>query len=192
MADRRKKKTQQPKQSAKKSKHTKSTGSKPGKPDGRKLRGRNRPGSPARLKAAERHSLALKMRLRGATYAAIAQSLGYSDSSGAYRAIQRVLHAQETEDGEELKLLENMRLDELQRTFHGIALDDKDDKAAGVVLRVMERRAKLNGLDAPTRTHISGEIGAKIEDQYDKLRKLCSTQQGRDLLRQGLDLLGSE
>ena len=49
--------------------------------------------SPRRIEAKRRAAEALKLRARGATYAAIARRLGYRDASGAWRAIDRTLVA---------------------------------------------------------------------------------------------------
>jgi transposase-like protein len=49
--------------------------------------------SPRRIEAKLRAAAAMRLRVSGATYAAIARRLGFRDPSGAWRAIDRALVA---------------------------------------------------------------------------------------------------
>jgi transcriptional regulator len=99
---------------------------------------------------------ALELRKAGATYEAIAQQLGYSNRNSAHRAVQTLLRRRTTENVDELRVLENERLDDLLRAVYDVALAG-GDKAIDKVLRIMERRARMWGLDAPTQTHVTGD-----------------------------------
>ena len=117
-----------------------------------------------------REARALNLRKGGFSYDAIAAELGYADRSGAYRAIQRALARTLSEPADELRKLEVERLDDLWRrtqvilaTRHAVLYQGADTgfddpgprlKAIEVGIRVMERRAKLLGLDAPVKTRV--------------------------------------
>lgn len=114
------------------------------------------------IKALERQKQALELRMAGVSYATIAEQLGYSDMSGAHRAVGRALKRTLQEPADKLRELEAERLDKLllglwpSRTNLGVV-----DR----ILRIMERRAKLLGLDAPTKvaqTDPTGEHEAEL------------------------------
>jgi hypothetical protein len=116
--------------------------------------------SQKRLEAAERHRQALELRKEGLTFEAIAQRLGYGSVSSAFRAVQRTLRRTLQEPADELRKLELERLDALWEN-----LWDQRHKPHVVdrLLAIMERRAKLLGLDAPSKidiTHRLREIAA--------------------------------
>lgn len=107
---------------------------------------------PAKVRAVERRRDALALRRSGATYQQIGERLGVAVST-AHTAVQNALAGVADEsDGaaRELRALELERLDELQRsvwpeaTRGGLAAIDR-------ALKIMERRARLLGLDAPAR-----------------------------------------
>lgn len=105
--------------------------------------------TPAKIAAAERQQKALMLRKGGATYQSIADTLGYANRSSAADAVTRAL--QDTVDREladELRRIENERLDALWQPMYARALTG-DQAAVDRCLRIMERRAAINGLDAP-------------------------------------------
>lgn len=124
----------------------------------------------------ERRDTALSLRKGGFSYAQIAAHLGIS-RSGAYQTVQAALeeireHYRET--AVEVVALELERLDEMTR-----ALESKvgygDATSIAAALRVMERRAKLLGLDAPTKiapTDPSGD-NPYLAASDDELRALA-------------------
>jgi len=112
------------------------------------------------LRGRAREAACLELRKAGLTYAAIGERLGMSES-GAWRAVMRALKRlmeRINEQAEDVRTLEVQRLDDLLETLwpyrHKPAYVDR-------ILRVMERRARLLGLDAPERREISG--GMEIE-----------------------------
>lgn len=102
------------------------------------------------LKAKERQAEALELRKAGATYPEIAKRLGYRDKSAAYRAVAAALDelAEETSaSAEQLRELENSRLDRLHTIAWAQATQNRDLAAVDRAIRISERRAKLYGLD---------------------------------------------
>jgi hypothetical protein len=103
-----------------------------------------------RITAAERRVEALALRKAGLGYTAIAAQLGYAGPSGAYKAIATALGELTREPARELVNLEVARLDDLLLGLWG---DARKGNVAKVdrVLKIMQRRADLLGLDAPQR-----------------------------------------
>jgi len=115
--------------------------------------------SQRRLRAIERQRQALELRKAGVAFDEIARTLGYAGPSSAYRAVMSALKRTLQEPADEVRKLELARLDRAQRTAWERMLQGDLD-ALGKVLKIMERRAKLLGLEAPTKiapTDPSGE-----------------------------------
>jgi hypothetical protein len=136
-------------------------------------------GAAQRVATAQRRTQAVQMRLEGATYEAIAEALGYSGRNAAYADINRALEASVTEQrraAEVLRQEELLRLDllwskvwevlarehvtvsngRLVRGDNGQPLRDDGPvlQAVDRLLRIMERRTKYLGLDAPTKHEV--------------------------------------
>lgn len=104
--------------------------------------------NPARdVNAGVRAAKALQLRTLGLTYEAVAQQCGYRDRGGAYHAVQRELRRMIQEPADEVRQIEVERLDALLRAMLPKALKG-DGWSVDRVLRIMERRAGLLGLDA--------------------------------------------
>jgi hypothetical protein len=99
-----------------------------------------------RIQTKETAARALELRKAGATYEQIAQQLGYAHKGKAYEAVTAAMREVTREGAEEVLNLELARLDALT-----VALWPKARQGSGPavdrVLKVMERRAKLLGLD---------------------------------------------
>jgi hypothetical protein len=111
--------------------------------------------------AAVRRQKALDLRTAGARYRQIGAQLGVSYQT-AYRDVQVALGEIATLQAgkaEKLRELELERCDKLT-----LALSPKaragDEKSVRAVLAVMDRRAKLLGLDAPTKLEHAGANGS--------------------------------
>ena len=103
--------------------------------------------TPARLNARKRQQDALELRKSGASYDQIAAALGYANRSGAYKAVTGLLERMDLETEPQVVLnLELARLDTMQRALAPNVLKGKPE-AINSALRIMERRAKLLGLD---------------------------------------------
>lgn len=116
-------------------------------------------------------------------------NLGYASANAARRDMNRTLTRNREAEALEVatyRQQENERLDELleaawpQATKPQPILDKEgevighaiDMRAVDTVLRLMDRRAKLNGLDMPVRTEISGPDGGAIPFSNGELSEL--------------------
>ena len=98
----------------------------------------------------DRELKVLELRRAGLTWQRIAVQVGYADHSGAYLAYKRALKRVIQQPAEELRQAEIDRLDRLQLAAWPKAMQG-DNSAIATVLRIMERRAKLLGLDMPVK-----------------------------------------
>ena len=105
---------------------------------------------------AERVARAFDLRKRGKTYRQIGEMLGYSHEQ-ARQDIQSVLAtlvAETKDSAQEVLALELARLDDIQVNVYLEALQG-NERAIGTVLKIMERRAKLLGLDITRNLNIN-------------------------------------
>jgi len=98
---------------------------------------------------------ALKLRSLGYSYQAIADQMGCSKPT-AYARCQRALAAIPAEAVDEFRRLEGQRLDLLLEKAMDKALSEEKGALFAIdrVLAIMDRRAKLMGLDAPIKTEV--------------------------------------
>lgn len=102
-----------------------------------------------------REARAIELRVQGYSYPEIARELGYQTPGAAYRAVVRGLsRVYPEEEARQLLRLELARLDELLRVLWPKAVEG-DLGAIDRVLRIIERRARLMGLDAPEKITLS-------------------------------------
>lgn len=123
---------------------------------------------------AERDAAAMRLRAKGLTYERIAQQLGYNDRAHAKLSIERAYdrvmkpsaHALREQMDDQLdqlteRIMKVMDADHLKVSAGSTVFDPtsgdlmRDDApilaAADRIMKVIERRAKLYGLDAPTK-----------------------------------------
>jgi len=112
--------------------------------------GKYRVGKSDEVGVAEKRRRALELRKAGADYEAIARQVGYASGSGAFKAIQAALKDVVREPAEEVRTIELERLDRIMLGLWKQATSG-DARAVDRVLKIMERRAKLLGLDAPVK-----------------------------------------
>lgn len=117
--------------------------------------------SQARLAAIERRRQCVELRLSGASVGAIAGKLGLSKSTVHKHLTKAMVEATEALDrpASEIKALELARLDRLLLAVWGNA-SKGDVQHVDRALKIMERRAKLLGLDAPLRLAHGGDRDA--------------------------------
>lgn len=142
------------------------------------------------LKGVERDREACRLRSRRQTYQQISDQLGYGGQGNARRAVQRTLAAIPRDAAEELIQLELDQLDMMTTAVlevleanhyvvsHGRLVYLNDDAppladdapvlvAVDRLLKIQERRARLLGLDQPTKatvTHASADVDAAVAE----------------------------
>lgn len=132
----------------------------------------------------------LKLRRMGVRYDdERIEALGYSSPNAARRDLNRALEAHRNEEAAEIGIYrqqENERLDALleaawPRATEPHPLFNKDGEIVGeeldmravdTVLRLMDRRAKLNGLDMPLKAEVTGAGGGPMKLQTASVAKL--------------------
>ena len=135
-------------------------------------------------KTAERRRAAVELRIAGTPWHEIANLLGYDSKASAYTDVRRALEKAVTKLSiplEAHRQLELDRLDAMQSALWPAVLDG-NTKAIDTALRLMDRRAKLIGLDAPQRHELTLEaLDAAIEDYSAQLAAARSeAEQGEE------------
>lgn len=142
--------------------------------------------APAKIEAARKRAQCVELRARGLTLAEIAAKVGYAKISTVSEAIDQGLRELgDPRKVADLRELSNRRLDMLLARHLPIALRDPAkamreeyersedamlateaarvvDRALARVIAIEARRAKLNGLDMPSKSEISGPGGGPI------------------------------
>lgn len=124
------------------------------------------PPRPRRASGAANKKTAFQLRVEGHSFLAIGQRLGITRQA-AFDAVERELKAVAAETrnlAAQTLEVELSRLDFVLQSLTPKVIKG-DPKAAMAFLKAQERRAKLLGLDAPTRadTTLSGPGGAPVE-----------------------------
>lgn len=136
------------------------------------------------LESAQRDARAAELKAQRKTYQQIADELGFCDRGEAWRAVQRALVAIVKEPAERLRAVEAAKLDELYvealdvlsrdhvTVSHGKVVKGDDGspllddgpklQAIDRLLKVRESYRKLLGLDAATKTEVSGGVRYEI------------------------------
>jgi hypothetical protein len=145
---------------------------------------RKTPGGDERaLSTTERDRTAAQLREDGHSWLAIAEKLGYASAGHAYNAVRKLLDRIPVEAISSLRATESARMEaarlaalEILRRRHvaisngQLVFEDKDGrlrpieddapalKALEVIVKISERMARLNGLDAPQQVELSGTV----------------------------------
>lgn len=130
-----------------------------------KPRGKHPKGSPKVIVQREKDLEALRLRKTGMLYGDIAKQMGMGNRSVAYKAVMRcidVLITETKEEAREIVELELLRLDDLLTTCWEEAKEG-NMQAVDRVLKIMERRERYLGLDAPKKTQITGADGGPVK-----------------------------
>lgn len=115
------------------------------------------------VQAIDRQLKALELRKAGASYQAIADTLGYAHPSGAAEAVKAALKAVIREPAEEVRTLELERLD---MALLSIAQSVRAGNFGAIDrwVKLAERRARLLGLDRP-QAHFPIDYTKLTDDQ---------------------------
>lgn len=130
-----------------------------------------------KVQRAELARQAVELRARGLTLDQIAKAIGHKNKSSVYRLIEAELEKVPVEKIEHLRKIEVAKCDRLERRLDAFiepptAREPNDGydpdralEAMGRMLKVMERRAKLLGLDAPSKSEVTGHLTRTITDE---------------------------
>lgn len=108
--------------------------------------------TPSATQKAMRRQRAVEMRIGGATFEQIGRALGTSRAS-AYKLVMRTLadtRAQTADDSEHLRDLANARIENAIQRINP-EVEKGNLGAVDKLVKLLDRQARLNGLDAPTK-----------------------------------------
>jgi hypothetical protein len=108
----------------------------------------------------------IELRRAGVTWQKVAEQTGYAGPAGAYKAYQRAAERFIRPNLEELRDMELDRLDRLQAAIWGKALNG-DVRSLDAVLRIIDRRARILGLEAPKEVNLKAEVATYDRDSID-------------------------
>lgn len=125
----------------------------------------------------EKEKKVLELRRGGLTFDLIAERVGYASASGAHKAYMSACNRIVYEDVVQVRNAEMDRLDIAQAAIWGDVINgaDAQDRARAVLalIKIMERRAKLLGLDMPTKSQV--EVNLYERDTIDaEVRRLVA------------------
>lgn len=132
----------------------------------------------------EKERKVLEFRRGGLTFDLIAERLGYASASGAHKAYISACNRIVYEDVVEVRKSEMDRLDIAQAAIWGDLTDtqniDANTRARLVLalIKIMERRARLLGLDMPTKAQVEVSIYDRdtIDDEVKRLVAILNSQ----------------
>lgn len=108
--------------------------------------------------AAQRKMDAWDLRIRGFTYRQIGTELGIGHET-AHRWVKEVLDNQSTPLADEIRKQEFERLERYLRVLDS-RIDEGDDKAVGLAIKVSESLRKMMGADKPTQIEVTQQADA--------------------------------
>ncbi|MDI6898856.1 MAG: helix-turn-helix domain-containing protein [Methanolinea sp.] len=116
------------------------------------------------LVSEEKRQRALDLRRAGVPYRDIAREIGVSPGQ-AYKYVVsglRQIRERNAELAEDVRTLERLRLDNLfQHAFNAVLQGDLS--AIDRCIKVMDRRARMDGLDAPSRSEVTASLTSTPE-----------------------------
>ena len=130
----------------------------------------------------ERRAKALELRKQGHTFDQIAKMMNYADKSAAARHVREAIREIIAEPTREVVEYEKLRLDNMLVGIYREATTG-NLKAIDRVIKIMERRSALLGLDAPKKTettlaaaldgagHVVNVILAEAAEEAEKAKK---------------------
>lgn len=135
---------------------------------------------------------ALTLKLSGASYTQVANQLGYSSAYRARKAVERVLASasDSAEDRDIMRELTKRRLDRLLQSVMGKAVDPSDPEHLAYnarALAIIDRGAKVYGLDAPTQVQVT-----PTDERLQQVLELVKQTAGHDRDAQEADIVDAE
>jgi hypothetical protein len=131
--------------------------------------GRKRLSTDANVQRLRKADAALSLRLSGASWGDIAQTVGYPTPRTAMLAVEKALIRQlnTDDDRDKMRVVAGARLERLLRAIWAKALNPNDPEQMVAVARardIIDRHAKLYGLDAPTEVVVHSPTQSDLED----------------------------
>lgn len=137
---------------------------------------------------AERKKNALELRLAGASYRDIAQALEVSPAT-ALQDCKEALADIPAQQADEMRTVELSRLDRLQRAVWPRAIKG-DLQAVDRAIKIIDRRAKLFGLDAPQQVQITAndiDLDAAVDKMLRVAEMALEKEKSNHLVEDGQD-----
>ena len=130
----------------------------------------------------EKEAKVLELRRGGLTFDMIATRLGYASASGAYKAYQTACNRIVYSEVNETRQVEMDRLDIAQAAIWNNVMSGEVPSVMAL-MKIMERRAKLLGLDMPTKSQIEVTVYDRdtIDAEVARLVTILDSQSARAL-----------
>ena len=125
--------------------------------------------SPESAAAKVRAAKALELRMEGKTFIEIAKEVGYKSRQAAHDAVKRALDSITREPAQDLIKLDLERLDAMWG-IHYLNAQSGDVNALSACMKIMERRAKMLGLDVPDRHQVEAVAPSGLGHFYGEKR----------------------
>jgi len=124
-----------------------------------------------------RANRALELRMAGATWQQVADQLGYKQKSSAQQAVRRAIERETERVADIRESYRTMQLLRLERSLRAIwpQVLQGDLFAIDRELKLMERQAKLLGLDAPTQITITEDTKSELSQLITDLEQVLIT-----------------
>jgi hypothetical protein len=124
-----------------------------------------------RIRTTEKTLKALELRKRGMNYTQIGEKLGCNRSTACRYVLSELENLAEKcrEEAAHVRDLELHRLDELYLIAYHAISDGNDLAGIDRCLRIMERRAKLLGIDAAAKVDVQGLVDIHFDKEDENL-----------------------
>lgn len=133
-----------------------------------------RPTKSTKVDTLKRETQVLELRSKGWTWQRIADATGYASAAAAYNAFDKAIKRTMQPASDEVRTLELERLDRFL-SYLWSAIESGDPAAIDRGLKIMDRRAKYLGLDAPVKQQVeitTYEGGSDIDREIERLVSL--------------------
>jgi hypothetical protein len=140
-----------------------------------------------KMSSKEKQKRAMALKLAGASYAQIAENLGYADASGAHKAVAVGMKSSLQENAGELRKIHYGRLEHMLMLVWP-AVNTGDSHAVNSALQVMDRMERLYGLNEAQRVDITSATRETIivadgeKEAYIKALKEAIEEDGHEIV----------
>jgi hypothetical protein len=136
-----------------------------------------RPSRAGKVETLRREQRVMELRAQGWTWQRIADDTGYASASAAKTAFDNAIKRTMQPVADEVRTLELERLDRFL-SYLWTAIEAGDPTAIDKGLKIMDRRAKYLGLDAPIKQQVevtNYEGGTEVDRELNRLISLLAT-----------------